>query len=60
MDGTQFSGGSRGGAPGGPAPLLFFVQNEARRAEKIFWETSPPCLSQALDDRPPLSFNMKV
>ena len=36
------SGGSRGGAGWGPAPCLFFDQNEARRAEKIFLETVPP------------------
>ena len=33
-----------GEEPGGsdPPPLLFLDQNEARRAEKIFWETAPP------------------
>ena len=31
-----------GRGPGGPAPPLFFDQNEARRAEKIFLETVPP------------------
>ena len=36
------SGGSRGGVRGGRAPPLFFDQNEARRAEKIFLETVPP------------------
>ena len=41
------SGGSRGGA----RPPLFFDQNEARRAEKIFWDTGPP-LCEGLD--PPL------
>ena len=40
------SGGSRGGAQGGPAPPpLFLGQTEAQRAEKIFLETRhPPCL----------------
>ena len=45
-----FSGGSRGGARGARPPL-FFDQNEARKAEKIFGG-DPPLLSQALD--PPL------
>ena len=37
----------------GPGAPLFFDQNEARGAEKIYLETGPP-LSQGLDDRPPL------
>ena len=48
-----FSGGSRGGARGARPPL-FFDQNEARKAEKIFGG-DPPLLSQALDDPPPPS-----
>ena len=47
------SGGSRGGARGGPGPPLFFDQNEARTVEKLFLESGPP-LSQGLDDRAPL------
>ena len=40
--------------PGGPAPPpLFLDQAEARRAKKIFLETTPPRLSRGLDDRPP-------
>ena len=39
----------------GPPPL-FLDQTEARRAEKIFGETTLPPLSKGLDDRaPPLS-----
>ena len=39
-----------------PLPPLFLDQTEARRAGKIFWETSPSLpLSKGLDDRPPLS-----
>ena len=34
-------------------PPLFLDQNEAQRAEKIFFETSPPPLSQSVDDPPP-------
>ena len=35
-----------------PGPLpLFFDQNDARRVEKVFSETAPLPLSQALDDR---------
>ena len=50
------SGGSRGGARGGPAPPLFLDQTEARRAEKFFWQTGPPSLCQGLDYwAPPLS-----
>jgi len=41
----------QGRGPGGPPPL-FFDQNEARRAKKIFWDTALP-LSQGLDDRTP-------
>ena len=37
----------------GPPPL-FLDQTEARRAEKVFFETAPPPLSQGLDDRPHL------
>ena len=38
----------------GPAtPPPFLDQTEARRAEKIFLETSPPHLSQDLNDPPP-------
>ena len=36
----------------GPGAPLFFGQNEARRAEKIYLETGPS-LSEGLDDRPP-------
>ena len=50
------SGGSRGGA-GGFLPPLFLDQTEARRAEKNFWETTPP-LSEALD--PPLVSNINL
>ena len=50
---TNTSGGSRGGAPRGPAPApLHLDQNEARRAEEKNWSPGPP-LSQGLDDRPP-------
>ena len=43
--------------PGQGPPPLCLDQTDARRAEKIFWETChpPPPLSQGLDDRPPLS-----
>ena len=37
---------------GGAGPPLFLDQNEARRAEKIFFEACPHPLSQGLDDRP--------
>ena len=59
-----------GEGPGGPGPPLFFDQNEARRAEKIFlrdrpplisgsgWPPPPPTLSEGLD--PPLIFHIKV
>ena len=43
-------GGSRGGAWGARAPLLFLGQTEAQRAEKIFWRPHPH-LSRGLDDR---------
>ena len=59
--GALFSGGSRGGARGGPPPL-FVDQTEARMAEKFFARTTPlppylrvwmtpppPTLSQELD-----------
>ena len=38
------SGGSRGGAQG-PGPPSFLDQNEAQRAEKIFFEAGPPLIS---------------
>ena len=41
------SGGSRRGAP------LSLDQTEVQRAEKNFFETAPPNLSQGLDDPPP-------
>ena len=34
--------GGSGGRGRGPGPPLFFDQNEARRAEKVFLETGPP------------------
>ena len=43
-EGVNFIGGSRGGA-WGPGPPLFFDQNEARRAGKIFLETGYPLIS---------------
>ena len=46
------SGGSWRGARGCRAPLSL-DQTEVQRAEKIFFETTPPNLSQGLDD--PLS-----
>ena len=47
------SGRSRGGAW---VPPLFFDQNEARRAEKIFLETGhPPYLRVWMTPPPPLS-----
>ena len=42
------SGGSRRGAWGAQAPLLFLDQTKAQRAEKNFLETAPP-LSEGLD-----------
>ena len=36
---------------GGAGPPLFLDQNEARRAEKNFFEACPHPLSQGLDDR---------
>ena len=62
--------GSRGGTRGGgPPPPLFLDQNEARRAEKFFfeacptpylrvWMTAPPPLCEGLD--PPLDCNRFV
>ena len=50
----RIQGRGRGARP----PPLFFYQNEARRAEKIFWRPGPP-LSQRLDDRTP-SLYLKV
>ena len=48
-----FSGGSRGGA-GGPGLPLFLDQIEARRAEKIFFETGlPPYLRVWMTPPPP-------
>ena len=38
----MYSGGSWGAAGGARVPPLFFDQNEARRAEKIFLETGRP------------------
>ena len=38
------SGGFRGGARG-PGPPSFLDQNEAQRAEKIFFEAGPPLIS---------------
>ena len=39
----------------GPALSLFLDQNEARWAEKKFFEAAPPTpLSKGVDDRPPL------
>ena len=37
---------------GGAGPPLFLDQNEARRAEKNFFEACPHPLSPGLDDRP--------
>ena len=43
-----------GEGPGGPwLPPLFLDQTEARRAEKNFFETEAPLLSQCLDAQPP-------
>ena len=44
-----------GKGPGGARspPLIFFFQNEARRAEKIYFGDRRPPLSQGLDDQPP-------
>ena len=50
------SGGSRGGAwgPGSPPPTLFLDQNEARRAEKIFfWRRGPALISGSGWPAPP-------
>ena len=49
------SGGSRGGAWGARAPLLFLDKTEAQRAEKFFRRPGPPPLSEGLD--PPLYNN---
>ena len=38
----EISGGSRGGAPGGPGSPLFLDQTAARRAEQILFETGLP------------------
>ena len=46
------SGGSRRGARGCRAPLSL-DQTEVQKAEKNFFETTPPNLSQGLDDPPP-------
>ena len=48
------SDGYRGDARGGRALTLFLDQTEARRAAKMFFETTPPLppLSEGLD--PPL------
>ena len=43
----------QGRGPGGPPFPLFLEQNEARRAEKIFFEDRPSPLPQSLD-APPL------
>ena len=44
----------QGRGPGGPPFPLFLEQNEARRAEKIFFEDRPSPLPQSLDAPPPL------
>ena len=44
----QSSGRSRGGAQGARSPPLFLDQTEAQRAEKNFWETTPPPPPQGL------------
>ena len=44
----------QGREPGGPPFPLFLEQNEARRAEKIFFEDRPSPLPQSLDAPPPL------
>ena len=36
-----------------PPPHLFLDQTEARRAEKIFFDTGHPLLCKGLNDRPP-------
>ena len=43
----------QGRGPGGPPFPLFLEQNEARRAEKIFFEDRPSPLPQSLDAPPP-------
>ena len=52
------SGGSRRGARGCRAPLSL-DRTEVQRAEKNFFETTPPNLSQGLDD-PPSPCYLKV
>ena len=49
-----------GKGPGGARspPLIFFFQNEARRAEKIYFGDRRPPLSQGLDDQPPPPYLM--
>ena len=42
IDYEEYSGGSTGGAQGTRAPPLFLDQNEARRAEKNFFEAAAP------------------
>ena len=46
------SGDTSGGGPGGPARPLILDQTADRRAEKNFFATPHPRLSQGLDDRP--------
>ena len=43
---------AREGPGGGRLPPLLLDQTEARRAEKVFFKTAPPALSQGLGDRP--------
>ena len=47
------SGGSRGETRGARVPPLFFHQNEARSAEKFFFETGPPPFLRVLMTGPP-------
>ena len=50
------SGGSRGGARGGPPPLIFRPNWGPRGRKNFFWRLPPPPPpSKDLDDRPPLS-----
>ena len=42
-----------GEGPGVAGPPLSLDQTEVQRAEKNFFETTPPNLSQGLDDPPP-------
>ena len=53
------SGGSRGGARGGPAPASFKTKLRPYGPKKTFFE-SVPSLSQGLDDRPPPPPYLKV